>query len=318
MSKKIISKVKVFFFTCSFFLSGEGAFSHGETLFAEELDGLQKNTAVFKEKQDLSSLKAAVMSATSLIKAIEDKNKEDARFLKSKITFRHSSWAVQQYQALVEDHSEESYKEVRTALYRYTKPLTPKENKKTGRHSPREIAKETCALRQDSLEFERQGYINDCFFAYCLGEFLSTPELDEVEKQGIPLYHTLSRIEDCYMRLSQLFWSIEEVLVRRGVAEQKKSLFHKKTPHLKELMDYWHVESNAVVYREWINTVLSARFKLFLYAYSGVKNNHIMKGISGSFVDSTSSSSSERSGFSTTSEDSQGGIEDTSSEAALS
>jgi hypothetical protein len=318
MSNKIILKIKVFFFTCSFFLSGEGAFSHGETLFAEELDGLQKNTAVFKEKQDLSSLKTAVVSATTLLKAIEEKNKEDARILKNKVTFRHSSWSIQQYQALMLDYSEESYKEVKTTLDRYTKPLSLKENKKTGRHSPREIAKETCAMRQDSLEFARQEYAHDCFFAYCLGEFLNAPGLDDVEKQGTPLYHALSQIEDCYMRLSQLFWSIEEVLVKRGVSEQRKSLFHKKTPHLKELVDYWHVGNNAVAYREWINTALSARFKLFLYAYSGVKNNHIMKGISGSFVDSASSSSSERSVFSTTSEDSQGGIEDKSSDASLS
>ncbi|MBA4749375.1 MAG: hypothetical protein H2057_02020 [Alphaproteobacteria bacterium] len=318
MSNKIIIKIKIFFILCSFILPIENVRSYDETPFSEELDVLKNSTSVFKEKQDLSSLKTAVVSATTLLKAIEEKNIEDARVLKNKVTFRHSSWSIQKYQALMSDYNEDSYKEVTTTIDRYTKPLTLKESKKTGRHNPREIAKETCVMRQDSLEFARKEYVHDCFFAYCLGEFLSTPGLDEVEKQGTPLYHALSQIEDCYLRLSQLFWSIEEVLVKRSVAEQKKSLFHKKTSHLKELVDYWHVGSNAVAYREWINTALSTRFKLFLYAYSGVKNNHIMKGISGSFADSSSSSSSERTAFSSTIEDSQGSLEYISSDASLS
>jgi hypothetical protein len=286
MSKKFMLNVINLFFLWAIFFCGARVFAYGPSLFADEVEAVQAKTASFKEKQDLSSLKDAVISATNLLRAIEEKNAMDDRFLKKTITFRHLSWAARHYQGLVDDHVEESYQTVHTTLDHYTKPLTPRESKKTGRHSPREIAKHTCAVRQDSLEFARQEYLNDCLFAYCLGEYLSTPGLDDMEKQGLPLYHTLSRIEDCYTKLSELFWSIEEVLVRRAVREQKKSLLHKKSPRLKELMDYWHVGSNAVVYREWMNTVLSTRFKLFFYAYSGAKNSWIMKATSGSFLES--------------------------------
>lgn len=265
------NKIQNFLFVIFFiFCVGKAHASQDEDYVKKQLSHLQHNTSVFKEKQDLESLKEALGSALSVLTELGVESEMDLFLTQNKMTIEQWKWASTKFQATLDEVTRDAQNVVQSALPRYLTSLSTKEYHKGGKNSPRKLALKACDASEVSLAFARKEYVTSRLLSQCQKMYDDNARLITGGAYAAGLLKNLSKITTVFTDLTQLFWSIEETLLRTSIQAHKKSFLQADTKEDKELATLWHDQKKAQILSAWTFNALNERFKLFYFSYASL------------------------------------------------
>lgn len=258
-----------FLFVVCFITIFEKAKASKDMLYFEErLSHLQKSTSLFKENQDLESLKEALQKTVSILTELNIQTEYDLSFLQKELTPYQAQWAMTMYRGTLEAVSAEAHDMVQTTIPQYLTFLSEKEHNKTGKNSPRKLAFKACDENDISLEFSREAYVISRLLSISQSMYALNEPIFETDGCATSFLENFSKMTAVHTHLSDLFWSVEKALLHHAIKTQKKGFLRTNQKKAKELSAFWQVQQNAHNLSRWTFNTLGERVKLFYFSYA--------------------------------------------------